>query len=137
MGLIYALLAVLVLIFLNVLLGVAIALKDGSFSLPKLPRSLETEVLPYGLSLTALAGAAQLNFSYLASNVSTITADTLAVIAWAAIGAYVLKMLQEIGQKICALFGIKVTETKGSAAIRLLVILVAVVAMVVVFSLIC
>jgi hypothetical protein len=110
-GLIYALLGVLALIFLNVILGVAIAIRDGTFDLQKLPEFLKTEVLPYGMSLTALAGAAQINFSYLAANVSTITTDALVALAWTAIGAYVLKLVQEIGQKIFKLFGAKAPES--------------------------
>lgn len=110
LSLIYALLGVLALIVLNVILGVAIAIQTGTFSLQKLPQFLSNEVLPYGLSLSALIGAAQLNLTPLAANVSTITSDSLTVIAWAAVSAYVLRMIQEIGQKIFALFGIQVTE---------------------------
>lgn len=107
-ALLYSLLGVLALISINVVLGVAISIKDGTFDLQKLPQFLQTEVLPYGLSLASLAGAAQVDYSFLASNVSTITGTTLTGIAWTAVGAYVLRMLQEIGKKILELFGVTV-----------------------------
>jgi hypothetical protein len=125
-GLLWALLAVLVLIFLNVILGVAIAFKEGTFDLAELPRFLKTEIFPYGLSLMGLTAAAQIDFSFLASNISTLTDDAILVIAWTAIGAYVLRMLQEIGHKIFELFGVTATEEKGFATVRVMVTAAAV-----------
>jgi len=107
-ALIYGLLAVLGLICLNVVLGVAVALVQGTFSWRKLPQFLEADILPYGLSLAALVGAAQINMSFLAANTGTVTRDTLTVIAWAAMGSYAARMLQEIAQKVRTLFGIDV-----------------------------
>jgi hypothetical protein len=119
-GLLYALLAVLALIFLNVVLGVAIAIKKGTFDLAELPRFLKTEIFPYGLSLMGLTAAAQIDYSHLADNISTLTDDAILVLAWTAIGAYVLRMLQEIGRKIFELFGVTVTDEKGFATVRVM-----------------
>ena len=139
LSLVYALLGILGLICLDVVFGVAVALKDGTFSLQKLPQFLATKILPYFLSLAALVAVAQLNLSAYASNLG-IAADALVVIAWAALSAYALKLFQEIGQKLLTLFGINiaVTETKGFVAVRTLVILtVLMVATVIVFYLLC
>jgi len=106
LSLIYALLCVLALICLNVILGVAVSFKNGTFSLEKLPKFLQSEVLPYGLSLSGLVAAAQIDLSSLAGSVSTIAGSTLQVIAWTAIGAYVGKMVEEIAGKIVTLFGV-------------------------------
>lgn len=110
LSLIYALLCVLGLICLNVLLGVAVSFKNGTFSLEKLPKFLQSEVLPYGLSLSGLVAAAQIDFTSLAASVSTIASNTLPVIAWTAIAAYVAKMLEEIFAKIMTLFGVEVDK---------------------------
>lgn len=86
---------VLLLVALNVLLGVAVAVKDGRFSFARLPSFLETEILAYVLGILVLSAVAMLD-------------DTGAVraLALAAIAAYVAKMLAEIKDKVFTLFGV-------------------------------
>lgn len=101
LNLLYALLFVLVLIIVDVLLGVSVALKNGTFDLKKLPQFLKTQILPYFLSLSSLVGLAQLKDL---QNLGTVA------VAWAAIMAYAAKMLWvDIGQKLKTLFGVDAT----------------------------
>ncbi len=113
-ALIYTLLSVFGLIALDLILGIAVALQAKTFSLQVLPQFLETEVLPYGLSLSALVGAAQLNMSALAAG-ANLSSAFLVDFAWAALGAYILRIVSEIAAKLFTLFGITVTETPASA----------------------
>lgn len=95
--LLQALVFVLVLVFVDVILGIAIALKSGTFKLAKLPHFLQTEILPYFLSLTSLVGLAQ---------VKDIQNLGTTALAWAAIVAYISKMVfVDIKQKVVNLFG--------------------------------
>jgi predicted PhzF superfamily epimerase YddE/YHI9 len=111
LALIYALLGVLALITLNVVLGIALALMPPvTFSLQKLPQFLTTEI-PYFLALTALVAIAQINFALFAANLGIIPgyATGLAV---AALAAYTAKIVQEIAQKVMALFGVGIAAKK-------------------------
>lgn len=97
--LLQALAFVLVLVFVDVMLGIAISLKIGTFRLDKLPRFLQTEILPYFLSLASLVGLAQ---------VKDIQNLGTTALAWAAIVAYISKMVfVDIKQKVFELFGVK------------------------------
>lgn len=103
LNLLYALLFVLALIVVDVLLGVSVALKNGTFDLKKLPQFLKTQILPYFLSLSSLVGLAQLKDL---QNLGTVA------VAWAAIVTYVAKFIWvDIRQKLKALLGVDVIST--------------------------
>jgi hypothetical protein len=94
--LMYALLFVLTLIFVDVVLGVAVSLQNGTFSLAKLPVFLETQILPYYMSLIILSLLAQLK------DVQSI--GTMAL-AWSSIAAYTVKIIWvDILSKVKTLF---------------------------------
>ncbi len=87
----------LVLIIVNVILGVAIAIRGGTFRIEALPRFLQTEVLPYYLSLLALAGMAMMQ---------DIQQYGTKPLAWAAIVAYGSRIVfVELKDKVVVLFG--------------------------------
>jgi hypothetical protein len=99
-SLLYALLFVLALIFTDTILGIAVSIKNQTFSIDKLPRFLETEVLPYYISLVVLGLLAQLKDM---QNLGTTAA------AWSAIAAYTAKIVWvDILAKVKELFGINV-----------------------------
>jgi hypothetical protein len=103
LNLLYALLFVLALILVDVVLGIAVALKDGTFDLAKLPQFLKTQILPYFISLFSLALLAQ---------VKDIQSLGTVALAWAAITAYVAKVLfVDLLGKLKTLFGFDVTAT--------------------------
>lgn len=100
--LLQALAFVLVLVAVDVLLGISLSIKSGTFKLEKLPRFLQTEILPYFLSLTSLVGLAQ---------VKDIQNLGTTALAWAAIVTYISKMVfVDIKQKVVSLFGQLPTE---------------------------
>jgi hypothetical protein len=111
--LVYSLLGVLALIVLNVALAIVVSLIQGTFNLQQLPQYLTTEI-PYFLALLALVVIAQVNFTLFASNLGMASgwATGLAV---ASMSAYALKMVEEISQKVLALFGVTVNLSASTA----------------------
>lgn len=94
-----ALVFLLILVLVDVILGICIALRDGNLKIEELPRFLKTEILPYYLSLMALAGLAMVQ--------DTQQYGTKAL-AWAAIVAYGTRtVLVEIRKKVFKLFGVE------------------------------
>ncbi|HOV80191.1 MAG TPA: hypothetical protein PK728_08785 [Bacillota bacterium] len=99
LALIKAMVFLLALIIVNVILGVTIAVRDNNFKVDDLPRFLQTEILPYYLSLLSLAGLAMVQ------DVQTYGTKPL---AWAAIVAYGTKtVFVEIRKKVFKLFGVE------------------------------
>lgn len=97
MTLVEALVFLLILIMVNVILGIAISIRQGTFQIEALPRFLQTEILPYYLSLLALAFMAM---------VQDIQQYGTKPLAWAAIVAYGTRVVfVELRQKVVALFG--------------------------------
>lgn len=96
-ALLQALVFLLLLIVVDVILGMAIALRDKTFSLAEVPRFLQTEVLPYYLGVLAVAGLAM---------VDDVQQFGTVPLAWAVIVAYGSKVVfVEIRKKIVLLFG--------------------------------
>lgn len=97
LALIQALVFLLVLIIVNTILGVAIAIRQGTFQVEALPRFLQTEVLPYYLSLATLAALAM---------VQDVQQYGTKPLAWAAIVAYGSRVIfVELREKVVTLFG--------------------------------
>lgn len=93
-----ALVFVLAMVLANVILGIALAIKDGTFRVRELPRFLRTEILPYYLGLLALAALAQ---------VEDLQGLGTKPLAWAAIAAYAGRVVfGEIKDKVFELFGV-------------------------------
>lgn len=104
-ALIKALVFLLVLIVANVILGCCIALRDGKLALDDLPRFLRTEILPYYLSILALAGLAMIE------DVQQFGTKPL---AWTAIATYGARtVFVEIRKKVFVLFGVGTEEGKA------------------------
>ncbi|MTI82763.1 MAG: hypothetical protein FH756_02455 [Firmicutes bacterium] len=102
MVLLKALIFLLILIVVDVILGMAIAIKKKQFELEKLPQFLYTEVLPYYMSTLALAGLAM---------VEDVQGFGTKPIAWAVVVAYGSKLIFiEIRQKVTFMFGIKIPK---------------------------
>ena len=100
MEVIYALIAILSLITLDTILGVAIAIKDGIFVLSKLPDTLKNNVLPYVLPLIGIA------LPVIFSGASAMQAVEGFFFAFSA--AYSAKLLIDVGSKVKELYGITV-----------------------------
>jgi hypothetical protein len=101
-ALLQALIFLLLLIVVDVILGMAIALRDKTFSLAELPRFLQTEVLPYYLGVMAVVGLAMFE---------DVQQFGTVPLAWAVIVAYGSKVVfVEIRKKIFKLFGIELNE---------------------------
>lgn len=97
MALLQALAVLVALVFVDTLLGVAIALRKGEFSLGELPRFLATEVLPY------LVGLAGLVFLAMFEDIQQLGFKAL---AWAAVVAYGSRVVfVELREKVVTLFG--------------------------------
>lgn len=97
-ALLQALVFLLLLITVDVILGMAIALRDKKFSLVEVPRFLQTEVLPYYLGILAIAGLAM---------VEDVQQFGTVPLAWAVIVAYGSKtVFVEIRIKVFDLFGL-------------------------------
>lgn len=86
-----ALVVVLCTILVDTGLGVTLALKEGTFDIRKLPRFLETAVLPYVGSLVILALGS--------SN------PEIKIVFFSASGFAVLKYIAEIKDKVQQIFG--------------------------------
>ncbi|MBT9132265.1 MAG: hypothetical protein DDT33_00779 [Firmicutes bacterium] len=95
MGLFYAFLGVLLLTFLDVVLGIALSLKRHVFDLSKFPQFLKTQVLPYLIPLAALVGMAQFKDF---NNIGTVS------MAGVVITMYVAKQVKEIVEKLKMLY---------------------------------
>lgn len=96
-ALLKAMVFLLALIFVNVILGVAISIRQGNFEIEKLPRFLSTEVMPYYLSLAALALLAMVQ------DVQNLGTKPL---AWVSITAYGSRVVfVELKKKLEVLFG--------------------------------
>ena len=103
-ALLQALVLLLLLIIVNVILGLAIALRDKKFSLVEVPRFLQTEVLPYYLGILAITSLAMVEDTQQFGTVP---------LAWAVIVAYGSKtVLVEIKGKVFNLFGVSLGGTK-------------------------
>lgn len=97
LALLQAMVFLLALIVVNVILGVAISIRQGNFEIDKLPRFLTTEVLPYYLSLAALS---------LLAMVQDVQNYGTKPLAWASIVAYSSRVVfVEIRKKVVELFG--------------------------------
>lgn len=106
-ALLQAMMFLLVLIIVNTILGVAIAIRQGTFHVEALPRFLQTEVLPYYLSLATLAAMAM---------VQDVQQYGTKPLAWAAIVAYGSRVVfVELRQKVVVLFGPVDTDGGGGA----------------------
>ncbi|MHB8928853.1 MAG: hypothetical protein ACYC9Q_14625 [Bacillota bacterium] len=88
------LLTVLILVGLNVLLGVVLAIKAGTFDVRQLPRFLQTDVLPILVPLLLLAAA-------------SIVYPDLKTVFVAAAAFVVAKYLAEVKDKVTELLGVK------------------------------
>ena len=96
--LLQALVFLLLLIIVDVILGMAIALRDKKFSLVEVPRFLQTEVLPYYLGVLAITGLAM---------VEDVQQFGTVPLAWAVIVAYGGRtVFVEIREKVFDLFGV-------------------------------
>ena len=103
-ALLQALVFLLLLITVDVILGMAIALRDKKFSLAKVPGFLQTEVLPYYLGILAITSLAMVEDTQQFGTVP---------LAWAVIVAYGSKtVLVEIKGKVFNLFGVSLGGTK-------------------------
>jgi hypothetical protein len=101
-----ALVFLLALILVDTILGICVSIRAGQpFSFRELPRFLQTEVLPYYLSLLAL--------SFL-SMLEDVQEYGTKPIAWVIVVAYGGKIVVEIKSKVIKLFG--VNPEKGGAA---------------------
>ncbi len=87
------LIGIIILIFADLLLGICVSLKQGTFDVRRLPQFLQTAVLPYIGGLTVLLAAASFN--------SELKAALIA--AAMALG---LKYVAEIKDKLILLFGL-------------------------------
>ena len=97
-ALLQALFFLLLLIIADVVLGVAIALRCGKFSMAEVPRFLQTEVLPYYLGLLAIAALAMFE------DTQQLGAKPL---AWCVIVTYAARtVFVEIRLKVVKLFKI-------------------------------
>lgn len=97
LALLKAMVFLFALIVVNVILGVAIAIRQGKFEIDKLPRFLSTEVLPYYLALAALSPLAMVQ------DVQNFGTKPL---AWASIVAYGSRVVfVELRKKVEVLFG--------------------------------
>jgi hypothetical protein len=131
--LIYALPAILGLILLDLVLGIAASFKTGTFSLTLLPLFLQSQVLTYYLPIIVLVALAQVNWAYFGVSLGITTLGMITA-AWAAIGFYVSKVLiVNIGANLSQLFGIAITVTeevkseKGSTRLSALLVMLALV----------
>lgn len=97
---IWTLVGLISLLGLDMLLGVALALKNGEFRWSELPRTLRTNVLPYLISLAGLGAAA--SFSPSAAG-----GDALAAFFLTFAAAYTTKIMADLGSKVARLFGVK------------------------------
>lgn len=92
-----ALVVLIVLVFVDVILGAAIAIRKGEFSLEELPRFLRTEVLPYLVSLGGLVFLAMFE---------DVQQYGISALAWSAIVVYGSRMVfVELRKKVVVLFG--------------------------------
>lgn len=96
-ALLQALVFLLALIIVNVILGICIALRDGTLDIELFPRFLKTEIMPYFIGILALAGLAM---------VEDIQQFGTKPLAWAVIVAYGTRIIFiEIKDKVFVLFG--------------------------------
>lgn len=101
-ALLQALVFLLLLIVVDVILGIAIALKENRFDLAEVPRFLQTEVLPYYMGVLAVAGLAM---------VEDVQQFGTVPLAWAVIVAYGSKVVfVEIKNKVFILFGVSLNK---------------------------
>ena len=101
-ALLQALVFLLMLIIADVILGMAIALKEKKFNLADVPRFLRTEVLPYYLGVLAVSGLAM---------VEDVQQFGTVPLAWAVVLAYGSKVVfVEIRKKVQGLFGIELSQ---------------------------
>ena len=104
-ALLQALVFLLLLIVVDVILGMAIALRDKTFSLAEVPRFLQTEVLPYYLGVLAVAGLAM---------VDDVQQFGTVPLAWAVVVAYGSRtVFVEIRSKVFILFKVAIEEPLG------------------------
>ena len=100
-----ALVFLLLLIIVDVILGMAIALRNKKFSLAEIPRFLQTEVLPYYLGVLAVVGLAMVEDTQQFGTVP---------LAWAVILAYGSRtVFVEIRVKVFDLFGVSEVTKSG------------------------
>lgn len=103
LALLQALVFLLLLIIVDVILGMAIALRDKTFNLAEVPRFLQTEVLPYYLGVLAVVGLAM---------VEDMQQFGTVPLAWTVIVAYGSRtVFVEIRKKVFVLFGVLVDES--------------------------
>lgn len=101
-ALLQALVFLLLLIIVDVILGMAIALRDKKFNLNEVPRFLQSEVLPYYLGILAITGLAMVEDTQQFGTVP---------LAWTVIVAYGSRtVFVEIKGKIFVLFGVVKNE---------------------------
>ncbi len=104
-ALMQALVFLLLFIVVDVILGMAIALRDKKFNLAEVPRFLQTEVLPYYLGVLAVVGLAM---------VEDVQQFGTVPLAWAVIVAYGSRtVFVEIRKKIFILFKVTSEEPPG------------------------
>ncbi|MCG8401986.1 MAG: hypothetical protein MJA84_10340 [Firmicutes bacterium] len=106
--LLQALFTVLLLIIVDALLGLALALREGTFKLSEAPRFLRTEILPYYTAILALAGM---------SMIEDIHQLGMKSVTWTVIAIYTARILfTEIRQKLVKLFKINPDELPSNKA---------------------
>ncbi len=101
-ALLQALVFLLLLIIVDVFMGMAIALRNKTFNLAELPRFLQTEVLPYYMSILAIVGLAM---------VEDVQQFGTVPLAWAVIVTYGSRVVfVEMKNKVFVLFGVSIEE---------------------------
>jgi hypothetical protein len=118
--LIYMALILLGAILVDLLLGVGAAFKTGTFSLTLLPQFLQSQIMTYYLPIVGLIALAQVNWAYFGVNASVLglTTDGTITAAWAAIGAYGLKvLLVNIKANLYTIFGITGIDIEKQASV--------------------
>ena len=106
--LLQALFSMLLLIIIDALLGMALALREGTFKLSEAPRFLRTEILPYYIAIIALAGM---------SMIKDIHQLGIKPVTWTVIAIYTTRTLFiEIRQKLVKLFKINPDELPDNKA---------------------
>ena len=95
---IYTLLGLVGLLFLDTLLGMSLAIKNGSFSYTMMAHTLKSNVLPYVISLGGLGAAA--SFS------SSGPAEAMTAFFLTFSGLYTVKLVADISAKVKEMFSI-------------------------------
>ena len=97
--LLYAVLGILAMILVDQVLGIARAVKEGTFRWPEIAATLKNNVLPYVVPVVVLG---------LIASLDTRVAGALTGMFGAFIASYTIKLMADITSKVKDLFGIDV-----------------------------